>query len=45
MREWCRREDFRDLLPRLLGGEDPEFSAFILRLAREADAEAATAAP
>lgn len=38
MREWCRREDFRELLPRLLGGEDPEFSTFIRRLAEEAAA-------
>jgi hypothetical protein len=37
MREWCRREDFRALLPRLLQGEDPEFAQFIRDLAaREA---------
>jgi hypothetical protein len=37
MREWCRREDFRALLPRLLQGEDPEFAQFIRELAgREA---------
>jgi hypothetical protein len=35
MREWCRREDFRNLLPQLLSGEDPAFSAYIERLARE----------
>lgn len=35
MREWCRREDFRALLPELLSGEDPEFSRHILRLASE----------
>lgn len=35
MREWCAREDFRKLLPRLLHGEDPDFSAYIQRLARE----------
>lgn len=35
MREWCRREDFRDLLPELLSGEDPEFSRHILCLASE----------
>jgi hypothetical protein len=35
MREWCEREDFRKLLPRLLHGEDPDFSAYILRLAEE----------
>ena len=35
MREWCRREDFRAVLPQLLRGEDPEFVAYIERLARE----------
>ena len=33
MRQWCRREDFRALLPVLLEGEDPEFSAYIRGLA------------
>lgn len=37
MREWCAREDFRKLLPRLLQGEDPDFAAHIQRLAREVD--------
>jgi hypothetical protein len=37
MREWCRRRDFRVLLPTLLAGEDPEFAAYIRDLsAREA---------
>jgi hypothetical protein len=35
MREWCRRGDFRARLPELLRGEDPDFSAYILRLAAE----------
>lgn len=35
MREWCRREDFRDLLPRLLVGEDAEFAGLMRRLALE----------
>jgi hypothetical protein len=35
MREWCRREDFRRLLPRLLEGEDAQFSAHIRRIAAE----------
>jgi len=35
IREWCRREDFRARLPDLLRGEDPDFSAYILRLAAE----------
>jgi hypothetical protein len=34
MREWCRREDFRTLLPTLLQGEDPEFVSYIEALAR-----------
>lgn len=39
MREWCRRPDFRELLPQLLQGEDPEFQSYIQRLAaEEADA-------
>ena len=29
MREWCRREDFRTALPKLLAGEDPRFRAYI----------------
>jgi hypothetical protein len=35
MREWCRRPDFRELLPQLLQGEDPEFQAYIQKLAGE----------
>jgi hypothetical protein len=35
MREWCQREDFRDRLPELLRGEDPDFAHYILRLAQE----------
>jgi hypothetical protein len=35
MREWVRREDFRVLLPRLLQGEDSEFSDFMRRIAAE----------
>lgn len=33
MREWCRRKDFRAVLPGLLEGEDPEFVAYIRALA------------
>ncbi|HET6463643.1 MAG TPA: hypothetical protein VFH33_07570 [Candidatus Krumholzibacteria bacterium] len=33
MREWCRRNDFRRLLPELLKGEDPDFRAYIESLA------------
>jgi hypothetical protein len=35
MREWCRREDFRNALPLLLRGEDPEFQAYIRRISEE----------
>jgi hypothetical protein len=35
MREWCRRDEFLNRLPTLLRGEDPEFSAYIRRLAAE----------
>lgn len=33
MTEWCRREDFRAALPKLLEGEDAAFSRYIARLA------------
>ncbi|MFM8617847.1 MAG: hypothetical protein ACKOE8_03860 [Opitutaceae bacterium] len=32
MREWVRRSEFRDALPGLLQGEDPDFTAYITRL-------------
>lgn len=35
MREWCRRQDFHDVLPSLLSGEDPEFQDYIRRVAEE----------
>jgi len=35
MREWCRRDDFHDALPLLLRGEDPDFQAYIKRVAHE----------
>ena len=35
MREWCRREDFNALLPHLLSGEDPDFSAYIQAIAKQ----------
>ncbi len=41
MREWCRRPDFRESLPALLRGEDPDFAAYIRRLSAE-EAAAAT---
>jgi hypothetical protein len=36
MREWCRRRDFRDALPELLEGEDPDFRAYIEKIASQA---------
>ena len=33
MGEWCRRPDFRSALPRMLEGEDPDFSRHIQWLA------------
>lgn len=38
MRVWCRRRDFRELLPRLLEGEDPEFATYIQRVSGEESA-------
>ena len=35
MREWCRRDDFYNLLPQLLRGEDPQFQAYIQRVAQD----------
>jgi len=40
MRQWCKREEFREQLPELLEGEDPEFAAYIYSLANAADGEA-----
>lgn len=33
MREWARRADFREMLPRLLEGEDEDFASHIRRIA------------
>ena len=35
MREWSRREDFRNAMPLLLRGEDPQFQAYLRRIADE----------
>src|SRR3954471_15422021 len=35
MREWVRRADFREALPELLQGEDPDFARYMERLAKE----------
>lgn len=33
MQEWCERDDFRLAMPELLVGEDPDFAAYLRRLA------------
>jgi hypothetical protein len=38
MREWCRRGDFRSVLPSLLEGEDEDFGRYIKRIAAEEEA-------
>jgi hypothetical protein len=43
MREWCRKNDFQTVLPSLLEGEDDEFSAYILALAKTEGLSAAQA--
>lgn len=35
MREWCQREDFRSAMSEQLRGEDPDFAAYLQKLARE----------
>ncbi len=35
MRAWCRRADFRGMLPKLLEGEDADFARHITRIAAE----------
>jgi hypothetical protein len=42
MRSWCRRADFRGQLEVLLEGEDPEFQAYIRRVAQEEAGQAAS---
>ncbi|MEM7211497.1 MAG: hypothetical protein AAF479_06310 [Pseudomonadota bacterium] len=41
MIEWCARDDFRALLPKLIDGEDPAFSAYILGLGEQHEAKLA----
>ena len=41
MRDWCRRKDFRELLPELLEGEDPDFVEKIKGIAAEETARGA----
>jgi hypothetical protein len=36
MQEWCERDDFREAMPELLRGEDPEFAAYLKKLAAAA---------
>lgn len=35
IRSWCRRRDFRDALGDLLGGEDPDFVAYMKKIAAQ----------
>lgn len=35
IRHWCRRDDFRMLLPSLLEGEDADFAAYMVAIAAE----------
>jgi hypothetical protein len=44
MHEWCRREDFRAVLPELLQGEDEDFAAYILKVATEGGPSTASTA-
>lgn len=41
MRDWCMSRDFREALPELLKGEDPEFAHYLSHLARQAGATGA----
>lgn len=34
MQEWCERADFREAMPELLVGEDPEFAEYLRGLSR-----------
>ncbi len=43
MRAWCRRADFRGMLPKLLEGEDADFARHITRIAEEERRSGATA--
>lgn len=43
MRQWCQREDFRDMLPKLLIGEDPDFVQHIQQIAAEISAQPSSA--
>lgn len=38
IRSWCRRKDFRESLTDLLQGEDPEFEAYVQKIAKEESA-------
>lgn len=38
IRSWCRRKDFRESLTDLLQGEDPEFEAYVKKIAKEESA-------
>jgi hypothetical protein len=40
MQEWCSRQDFREAMPELLQGEDPEFAAYLRKLVESAERRA-----
>jgi hypothetical protein len=37
MQSWCRRRDFRDSLPELLQGEDPDFGQYLREISRKTE--------
>jgi hypothetical protein len=37
IRFWCKRKDFRDVLPELLEGEDPDFLAYITNVVSQVE--------
>lgn len=36
---WCKRKDFREALPSLLQGEDPDFGAYVRRMSTQVSTE------
>jgi hypothetical protein len=40
VREWCRKPDFRDSLPQLLVGEDPDFVRYLQAVVKEEECAA-----
>lgn len=42
IREWCHKPHFRDLLPKMLTGEDPSFASYIEKIAGLAARQSST---